>query len=87
MPNFDGFYAIEKILQMNSKSKILVLTGTVNINNLKKLERYHSKLVVKKLNLMPKTILILSLMVGIFVIGIIISLDIVHSELIKKYYR
>lgn len=33
---------------------------------------------------MPKTVLILALMIGIFVIGIIISLDIVRSELIKN---
>ena len=38
MPKFDGFYALEKL--QNSKIKIIVLTGVVDKDILKKLEPY-----------------------------------------------
>ena len=38
MPEFDGFYALEKL--SDTVTKIIILTGTSNSNILKKLESY-----------------------------------------------
>ena len=38
MPEFDGFYAIENIQKINPKSKIIILTGSVDAESKEKLD-------------------------------------------------
>ncbi len=38
MPEFDGFYAIENIQKINPKSKIIILTGSVDAESQEKLD-------------------------------------------------
>jgi len=40
MPKFDGFYAIENIQKINPKSKIIILTGSVDAESKEKLDGY-----------------------------------------------
>ena len=40
MPEFDGFYAIKNIQKINPKSKIIILTGSVDAESKKKLVGY-----------------------------------------------
>ena len=46
MPNFDGFYTLEKL--QNTKTKIIVLTGVIDNNVLKKLESYSTFAIKRK---------------------------------------
>jgi DNA-binding NarL/FixJ family response regulator len=38
MPNYNGFYAIEKIMEFDSKAKIVVVTGDLTEDTAKKLQ-------------------------------------------------
>ncbi len=38
MPEFDGFYAIENIQKINPKTKIIILTGSVDAESMEKLD-------------------------------------------------
>jgi len=40
MPDFDGFYALEKLREMNSLIKVIVMTGLLDKNNQQKLSQY-----------------------------------------------
>ena len=41
MPKFDGIYGIENIQKINPKAKIIILTGSVDLETRDRLEKYH----------------------------------------------
>lgn len=40
MPDFDGFYALEKLRVLNSSIKVITMTGLLDKNNQQKLNQY-----------------------------------------------
>ncbi len=51
MPNGSGFYAIKKILQINSKAKIIAVSGDSSSSTKEKLEKLAIPLIQKPFNM------------------------------------
>ena len=51
MPNGSGFYAIKKIQEINSKAKIIAVSGDASYSTKEKLEKLSVKLIQKPFNL------------------------------------
>lgn len=48
MPKYDGFYAIEKIMQVDPNAKIVIITGDLRIGEASLLDTYNVEAVIYK---------------------------------------
>ena len=48
MPDYDGFYALENIRNIDPNAFVVVITAVVDKNNRKKLEELHPNYIIQK---------------------------------------